>query len=74
MIKTFKNILRQLAIYPSRQRLMYSYYKLYKKDEKKAAECMRKLKKMIDTYSLKADAVFELETVRNIAQSNFNFK
>ena len=53
---------------------MYSYYKLYKKDEKKAAECMRKLEKMIDTYSLKADAVFELETARNIAQSNFNFK
>ena len=32
---------------------------------------MRKLEKMIDKYSVKADAVLELETARKIAQSNF---
>lgn len=32
---------------------------------------MKKLEKMIDTYSVKADAVPELETARKTAQSNF---
>lgn len=69
--KNLQKYIKATAIYPSRQRLMYSYYKLYKKDEKKAAECMKKLEKMIDTYSVKADAVLELETARKIVQSNF---
>ncbi len=45
---------------------MYSYYKLYKKDEKKSVECMKKLEKMIDTYSVKAEAMLELETAKKV--------
>ena len=64
--KNLQKYVKATAIYPSRQRLIYSYYRLYRKDEKKAEECMNKLEKMIDTYSVKADAVLELETVRKI--------
>lgn len=64
--KNLQKYVKATAIYPSRQRLLYSYYRLYRKDEKKAEECMNKLEKMIDTYSVKADAVLELETVRKI--------
>lgn len=64
--KALQKYIKATAIYPSRQRLMYAYYTLYKKDEKKAAECMNKLEKMIDTYSVKADAVLELETAKKI--------
>lgn len=64
--KELQNYIKATAIYPSRQRLMYAYYKLYKKDEKKASDCMNKLVKMIDTYSVKADAVLELETAKKL--------
>lgn len=64
--KSLKKYIQATSIYPSRQRLMYSYYKLYKKDEKKSVECMKKLEKMIDTYSVKADAVLELETAKKV--------
>lgn len=64
--KNLQKYVKATAIYPSRQRLIYSYYRLYRKDEKKAEECMNKLEKMIDTYSVKADAVLELETARKI--------
>lgn len=64
--KDLQKYIKATSIYPSRQRLMYSYYGLYKKDEKKAEECMNNLEKMIDTYSVKADAILELETARKI--------
>ena len=64
--KNLQKYVKATAIYPSRQRLLYSYYRLYRKDEKKAEECMNKLEKMIDTYSVKADAVLELETAKKI--------
>lgn len=66
--KSLEKYIKATAIYPSRQRLMYTYYKLYKKDEAKAAECMKKLEKMIQTYSVKADAVLELETAKKLSR------
>lgn len=64
--KALQKYIKATEIYPSRQRLMYAYYRLYKKDDKKAEECMKKLEKMIDTYSVRADAILELETARKI--------
>lgn len=65
--KPLQKYIKATASFPSRQRLMYTYNKLYEKDDKKAAECMRKLEKMVDTYVIKADAKYELEVARKIA-------
>lgn len=67
-----KKYIKATSIYPARQRLMYAYYKLYEKDEKKAGEALKKLEKMIDTYVIKADAKHELEVAKKICQYKFS--
>lgn len=52
--------------YPSRLRLMYAYYLLYEKNEKKAAEYMQKLEKSINTHQIKAEALLELDVAKEI--------
>lgn len=64
--KKLQQYIKATSIYPSRQRLLYAYYKLCKKDDKKATECMQKLEKMVDTYMIKADAVHELEVAKRL--------
>lgn len=59
-----KKYIKATSLYPSRQRLMYAYYKLYEKDEEKAAEALKKLEKMVDTFVIKADAKHELEVAK----------
>ena len=64
--KKLQQYVKATSIYPSRQRLLYAYYRLCKKDDKKATECMQKLEKMVDTYMIKADAVHELEVAKSL--------
>lgn len=64
--KELQQYVKATAIYPSRQRLLHAYYHLYMKDEKKANEAYEKLKKLVDTYMIKADALMELEVATNI--------
>lgn len=64
--KELKKYIQATSVYPSRQRLMYTYYKLYEKDDVKAEKCLKKLEKMIDTYVIKADAKHELEVAKGI--------
>ena len=64
--KNLQKYIKTTSIYPSRQRLMYAYYALYLNDEKKAADCMKQLEKMIETYAIKADARMELATAQGL--------
>lgn len=64
--KELQKYVKATAMYPSRQRLLHAYYHLYMKDEKKANEALEKLKKLVDTYMIKADALLELEVATNI--------
>ena len=64
--KELQKYIKATMMYPSRQRLMYTYYKLYEKNNDKAEKCMRELEKMIDTFSIKADAKHELEVAKRL--------
>ncbi len=64
--KKLQQYVKATSSYPSRQRLLYAYYLLYKKDEEKAQACYEKLKKLVDTHIIKAEAVMELLTVETI--------
>lgn len=66
--KSLKRYIKATMLYPSRQRLMYAYYKLYEKDDTKAEKCMKALEKMIDTYMVKADAIHELQVAQSISK------
>ncbi|MDD6039521.1 MAG: M50 family metallopeptidase [bacterium] len=66
--KSLQRYIKATMIYPSRQRLMYAYYKLYEKNDAKAEACMKALEKMIDTYMIKADARHELQVAKNLEQ------
>ena len=64
--KNLQRYVKMTAIYPSRQRLLYAYYKLHKRDETKAEECYQKLQKTVDTFVIKAEAKDELELAKKI--------
>lgn len=64
--KKLQQYVKATSVYPSRQRLLYTYYHLYIKNEEKAEEAYLKLKNMTDTYIIKADVLMELEVVENI--------
>lgn len=66
--KSLNRYIKATMLYPSRQRLMYAYYKLYEKDDTKAEKCMKALEKMIDTYMVKADAIHELQVAQSISK------
>lgn len=64
--KKLQRYIKATAMSPSKQRLLYAYYHLYLKDEKKAEEAYAKLEKSLSTHSIKAEAVMELELVTQI--------
>lgn len=64
--KKLQQYVKATAMQPSRQRLMYAYYHLYVRDEKKAKEAYEKLEKTLQTYPVKADALLELEAATAI--------
>lgn len=70
--KKLQKYITATSIYPARNRLMYAYYKLYKKDEKKASEYFSKLEKSVKTYIIKADALMELDVAKNLSKSLCN--
>ncbi len=54
------------AMHPSRQLLFYAYYNLYKKDDKLAEKAYNKLKRCVDTHSIKLEALINLEIADEI--------
>lgn len=70
--KKLQKYIKATALYPSRQRLMVAYYMLYLKDEKKAREAYNKLKKSVQTFMIKADALLELEIATRIIEGDLN--
>ncbi len=64
--KKLQEYVKVTESYPSRQRLLYAYYHLYKKDEDKANEMYEKLMKSVETHSIKAEAMEELKIVEKL--------
>ena len=54
------------ALYPSRKRLMYAYYLLYKKDEKSAQKEYEALLKTAATHPVKAEGAIELKEAERV--------
>ncbi len=59
--KKLQNYIKVTSTYPGRQRLMFAYYYLYKKDEAKANVEYKKLLKTMNTHSINAEVVEELK-------------
>lgn len=71
--KELQAYIKATACYPSRKRLMYAYYKIYRKDEQKAQKEYEELLKLIDSYPVKADVQTErkaVEELMNIAKES----
>lgn len=66
--KKLQKYIKTTVLYPARMRLMFAYYYLYKKDDKKAQEMYIKLEKSVDTYMIKADASMEIVTVKKLKE------
>lgn len=64
--KKLQQYVKATAMQPSRQRLLYVYYHVYEKDEKKAEEAFAKLEKTLKTYPVKADARLEFEAAKAV--------
>lgn len=69
--KKLQQYIKATALYPSRQRLMVAYYMRYMKNEKKAMDAYNKLKKSVQTFMIKADALLELEIATRIIEGSF---
>lgn len=54
------------ALYPSRKRLMYAYYLIYKKDEAMAEKEYEALLKAAETHPVKAEGVIELKEAERV--------
>ena len=54
------------ALYPSRKRLMYAYYLLYKKDETAAQKEYEALLKTAATHPVKAEGAIELKEAERV--------
>lgn len=54
------------ALYPSRKRLMYAYYLIYKKDEAMAEKEYEALLKVAETHPVKAEGVIELKEAEKV--------
>ena len=70
--KKLQKYIQTTAIYPSRMRLMFAYYYLYEKNDKKAQEMYTKLERAVDTYMIKADALMELAAVKKLKSIYMN--
>ena len=58
--------IRLTALYPSRKRLMYAYYHLYKKDEAAAQKEYEALLKTAATHPVKAEGAMELKEAERV--------
>ena len=54
------------ALYPSRKRLMYAYYLIYKKDEEMAAKEYEALLKTAETHPVRAEGAMELKEAERV--------
>lgn len=54
------------ALYPSRKRLMYAYYLIYKKDEEMAAKEYEALLKTAETHPVSAEGAMELKEAERV--------
>lgn len=64
--KKLRKYIKSTSIYPERQRLMYAYYKFYKHDEQEALKYENELKKSINTFAIKANAIYESKIINNL--------
>ena len=64
--KKLQKYIKATALYPSRKRLMYAYYLIYKKDEKRAEQEYDKLLETVKTHPIKVDGVLELKEAQRI--------
>lgn len=71
--KELKKYIKSTLSYPSRNRLMYAYYKLYLKDEAKAETYFQQLKKVCSKHLIKAEANLELEIIEKIRAGQISF-
>lgn len=58
--KNLQKYIKATALYPSRKRLMYAYYLLYKRDENKARQEYQALIKVSQTHPSRTEAAIEL--------------
>ena len=61
-----KKYIKATALYPSRKRLMYAYYLVYKKDEEKADKEYEALLKVSKTHPSKAEIAIELKEAERV--------
>ena len=64
--KKLAEYIKLTALYPSRKRLMYAYYLIYKQDEAKAEEEYNALVKAAQTHPVKAEGAIELKEAERI--------
>lgn len=58
--------IKSTALYPSRKRLMYAYYLIYKDDEKSAEKEYNELIKTAETHPSKAEGAIELKEAERV--------
>ncbi len=66
MDKKLTEYIKATAIYPSRKRLMYAYYLIYKKDKEKADKEYKALLKACETHPSRAEGATELKEAERI--------
>lgn len=64
--KKLQSYVKATMVYPSRQRLLYTYSKLYENNNEKANEYKEKLAGMLDTFYVKADVRHEMDVVKKL--------
>lgn len=64
--KKLMEYIKATALYPSRKRLMYAYYLIYKNDKAKADEEYAALQRAAKTCPVKADGIIELKEAERI--------
>lgn len=66
--KKLQSYVKATMIYPSRQRLLYTYSKLYENNNEEANEYKEKLESMLDTFYIKADVRHEMNVVKKLEE------
>ena len=64
--KKLAEYIKATSLYPSRRRLMYAYYLIYKKDEAKAKEEYDALLKTAETHPSKAEGAIEIKEAERV--------
>lgn len=64
--KKLAEYIKATSLYPSRRRLMYAYYLIYKKDEAKAKEEYKALLKSAETHPSRAEGAIEVKEAERV--------